>query len=172
MAFRFGVQQDSKLRACDDLKHSLTNQCCWNRTPIQLVSWDHLARLSRLLSKPGEEWHLFKADHEAAYKQLPIDPADQKTAIVALRHPKSGKWFGFITRTLVFGSVAAVLHYNILSRIWTSICCRLLGIPIVGYFDDFAALVKAGLAEEALRVFSRFLRPPGVRPQTWEIVSG
>ena len=26
VAFRFGVKQDSNLRACDDLKHSLTNQ--------------------------------------------------------------------------------------------------------------------------------------------------
>ena len=26
VAFRFGVKQDAKLRACDDLKHSLTNQ--------------------------------------------------------------------------------------------------------------------------------------------------
>ena len=76
--------------------------------------------------------------------------------MVALRHPTSGKWFGFVTRTLVFGSVAAVLHYNILSRIWSALCCHLLGIPLVGYFDDFAALIRAGLAEEALRVFPRF----------------
>ena len=38
VAFRFGAKQDSKLRACDDLKHSLTNQCCQVSTPIQLVS--------------------------------------------------------------------------------------------------------------------------------------
>ena len=56
----------------------------------------------------------------------------------------------------MFGSVAAVIRYNVLSRIWAALRCRLLGIPLSGYFDDFAALARAGLAEEAMRVFSRF----------------
>ena len=156
IAFRFGLKQDAKLRACDDLKHSLTNRCCWNKTPIKLASWGHLAQLSSIMAEQGDDWHLFKTDHEAAYKQLPIAPADQQTAIVALRRPSSGNWFGFVTRTLVFGSVAAVLHYNVISRIWAALCCRPLGIPLAGYFGDFAALARAGLAEEALRVFPRF----------------
>ena len=156
IAFRFGAKQDAELRACDDLKHSLANRCCWNKTPIKLVSWGHLAQLSSITTEQGDEWHLFKADHEDAYKQLPIAPDDQQTAIVALRNPTSGNWFGFATRTLVFGSVADVLRYNVLSRIWAALCVRLLGIPLVGHFDDFAALARAGLAEEAIRVFPRF----------------
>ena len=66
VAFRFGVKQDSKLRACDDLKHSLTNQCCQVRTPNQLVSWGHLAQLSQLCAGSADEWPLLKADREAA----------------------------------------------------------------------------------------------------------
>ena len=156
VAFRFGAKQDSKLRACGDLKHSLTNQCCQVRTPIQLVSWGHLAQLSQLCGGSSGEWRLFKADHEAAYKQLPIAPADQRTAVVALRHPHSKQWFGFITRTLVFGSVAAVLRYNIISGIRSTIFARPMLIPLLIYFDDFAALLKAGLAEKALIAFARF----------------
>ena len=165
VAFRFGVKQDAKLRACDDLKHSLTNQCCQVRTPIQLVSWDHLAQLSKLCGDSHDEWHLFKADHVAAYKQLPIDPRDQCTAIVALRHPQSKKWYGFVTRTLVFVSVAAVLHYNILSGIWSTIFARSMLIPLLSHFDDFAALLRAGLAEKALSVFTRFCDILGFQPK-------
>ena len=156
VAFRFGVKQGAKLRACGDLKRSLTNRRCQARTPIQLVSWGHLAQLSQLCGEDGDEWHLLKADHEAAYKQLPMSPADQYIAVVALRRPQSRKWFGFAARTLVFGSVAAVLHYNIMSGIWSTIFAKSTLIPLLSYLDDFAALLRAGLAEKALAVFSRF----------------
>ena len=96
----------------------MTNLPCAVLTPIRLVSWGHLVQLSHLLSKPrNADFGLFKADREAAYKQLPIDPEDQRGAIVAPRRPQSGKWFGFITRALIFGAVAAVLHYNVFSRL-------------------------------------------------------
>lgn len=132
VALRFGVRQDDKIRACGDLNRSLANLPCAVLTPIKLVSWDHLAQLSHLLSSPRKAgWGLLKADHEEAYKQLPIDPADQRNAIIALRHPKSGKWFGFITRTLIFGAVAAVLHYNVFSRLWTAVINKARGIPMI-----------------------------------------
>ena len=72
-------------------------------TPIQLVSWGNIAQLTNLLASKGGDWVMFKADRKAAYKQLPIDPADQASAIVAPRHPMGGKWYGFVTRALIFG---------------------------------------------------------------------
>ena len=51
--------------------------------PIQLVSWDHIAQLSQLLAEKGGDWAMFKAGHEAAYKQLPLAPVDQRNAIVS-----------------------------------------------------------------------------------------
>ena len=72
IAFRFGVAQAGKLRACDDLRHSLTNLACEVLTPIKLISWGHIAELSRKVANTGAEWHFLKADHEAAYKQLPL----------------------------------------------------------------------------------------------------
>ena len=154
VAFRFGVAQAEKIRACDDLKHSLANLSRAVLTPIKLVSWGHLAQLSHLMSRPrNADWGLFEADHEAAYKQLPIDPVDQRGAIIALRHPPSMKWYGFITRTLIFGAVAAVLHYNVFSRAWTALINRDLGIPLVCFFDDFAATIQLRLGEKALAVF-------------------
>ena len=164
VAFRFGVRQDDKIRACDDLKHSLTNLSCAVLTPIKLVSWDHLAQLSHLLSNPrNADWGLLKADHEAAYKQLPIDPEDQRNAIIALRHPRSGKWFGFVTRALIFGAVADVLHYNVFSRLRTAIINKALGIPMVCFFDDFAAMIQQCLGEKALAIFTRFCELIGIQ---------
>ena len=162
IAFRFGVEQASKLRACDDLRHSLTNSACSVRTPIQLVSWDHLAQLCRLSCGKSRDWALIKADHEAAYKQLPLRPDDQARAIIALRCPVTGKWFGFVSRTLVFGATAAVLHYNVFSRLITALANRLLGIPLICFFDDFAALVPRLLSNKALAVFSRFCEIMGI----------
>ena len=135
----------------------MTNLSCAVLTPIKLLSWGHLVQLSHLLSKPrNADWGLFKADHEAAYKQPPIGPGDQRNAIVALRHPQSRKWFGFITRTLIFGAVAAVLHYNVLSRAWTALINRALGIQLICFCDDFASAIQLILGEKALAIFSRF----------------
>ena len=162
VAFRFGVSQADKLRACDDLRHSLTNEACAVLTPIQLVSWDHIAQLFKSMCGANRSWHLFKADHQAAYKQLPLRPADQPTAIIALRHPASGVWFGFRSRTLMFGSIAAVLHYNSFARAISALANFLLGLPMVSYFDDFAALLPAEIAPKALEVFSSFCSLLGI----------
>ena len=163
IAFRFGVEQAEKLRACDDLKHGLANQACRVHTPIKLVSWDHLSQLCRSFAKDGRDWALFKADHEAAYKQLPLDPADQLYAIVALRHPTSGVWYGFRSRTLVFGSVAAVIHYNVFSRLITVIFNKTFGIPPICFFDDFAALLPRLLARKGLAAFTAICELLGIK---------
>ena len=162
IAFRFGVEQAGNLRACDDLKHALTNLARTVVTPIKPVSWGHLAQLSQLLSQGKFELGMLKADREAAYKQLPINPADLPCAVIVRRRPTSGLRFGFPTRTLIFGDVAAVLHYNVFSRLITTVVNRVFGIPTVFYFDDFAALVWLGLVKPALELFSRFCLLPGI----------
>ena len=162
VAFRFGVEQAEKLRACDDLRHSLTNLACHVATPIQLVSWDHISELSSLLNNHRDDWEMLKADHEAAYKQLPMAPSDQDTAVIALRCPLDGLWYGFASRTLVFGSIAAVLHYNIFSRVITDLVNQLFGIPLVCFFDDFASLMKRLLSDAALGTFTEFCSLLGI----------
>ena len=162
VAFLFGEHQGGKIRACDDLKHSLTNRCCQIATPIQPVSWDHVAQLSQITALKGQELQLFKADHESYYKQLPIDHADQHSAIVALRLPSSGRRYGFRAKALVFGSTAAVLRYNVISLVLTDLVNFCLGIPSICYFEDFAALLSAILAPEAIRTFTRFCATLGI----------
>ena len=121
IAFRLGVEQADKLRGCDDLKDSLNNTACAVRTPITLPGWDHIAAATRILAGCKCAWSFGKVDHKAAYKALPIKPGDAKYAIIALWGPKRKIWCGFRTRTQLFGSAAAVLHYNSLSRIIASL---------------------------------------------------
>ena len=72
IAFRFGVEQGEKIRACDDIKHRLTNLDCSVLTPTKLVSWGHVAELCRKAGSSTFDWEFSKADREAAYKQLPL----------------------------------------------------------------------------------------------------
>lgn len=59
--------------------------------------------------------------------------------------------------------VAAVLHYNVFSRLVTAISNRMFGIPLVRFFDDFVALVSLLLASKALGAFSRFFALLGIQ---------
>ena len=163
IAFRFGVEQADKLRACDDLRHSMTNLACVVLTPIKLASWDHVAEMCSQIREPNRDWHFFKADHEAAYKQLPIDEGHAKLAVIALRSPHDHKWYGFMSRTLMFGAISAVLHYNVFSRILAELACRIFGLPMLSYFDDFGALLPAEIAKQGLLTFSRMCTLLGIK---------
>ena len=155
-AFRFGVSQGSKLRACDDLRHNLVNVCTAVLTPITLPTWDHLAQMSKAVFPSAKDWAFIKGDHASAYKQLPLDPKFANLTVVALRDPSSGRWMGFIPKVLLFGAVSAVLHYNSFSRALGVLVNRYLGIPLCTYYDDFGAYSPSIIKDHALRAFSNF----------------
>ena len=89
VSFRFGVLQADKMRACDDLKHSMTNLTCTVETPTRLLSWDNIAQISAMLAAGGGDWAMFKAYHKAAYKQLPIDPLTRTPLLFPFANPPS-----------------------------------------------------------------------------------
>ena len=70
--FSLCAEQGEKLRACDDLRHSLTNLACVVLTPAKFPAWGHIAEISRLLNKDSRDWGFPKADREASYKQPPL----------------------------------------------------------------------------------------------------
>lgn len=70
---------------------------------------------------------------------------------------------GFVPRALVFGSIAAALRYNVMSRIITSLTDRCLVIPLVGYLGDFSAIARMVLGELALEVFTRYRSIMGIQ---------
>ena len=118
----------------------------------------NIAHLANLLSAHGGDWVMFKADRKAAYKRLPLEADDQAAAIAALRRPSGNRWYGFATRALIFGSVAAVIHYNVISRILTALVNRYLGIPPAGYIDDFASIAPVAMGRAAMYDFARLSR--------------
>ena len=156
VAFKFAVLLVGKIRAFDDMRHSITNRARAVLTPIKLVSWDHVAHISNLLAKRGFGCQFPKDDHRAAYKSLPVCPSQTKLAAIVLKNPGGGNWYAFTSRTLLFGSIASVLHYNIFPRAISELVAKIFGILIVCFFDDFGALIIKCLAIEGLWCFQQF----------------
>ena len=52
--------------------------------------------------------------------------------------------------------MAAVPHYNVLPRLLAVLANRYLGIPMVGHFDDFAAIIRKVMGKEPLNVSTLF----------------
>ena len=59
IAFRFGVEQSAKIRACDDLKYGATNESCAVMTPIKLPTWDHIAQMAAIARPTQCHWPFF-----------------------------------------------------------------------------------------------------------------
>jgi hypothetical protein len=75
-------------------------------------------------------------DVKAAYKQFPIFPDHRKFSILVLKRPTDGVAMGFVSKTLPFGSVASVLHFNRIARLLHRMGLE-LDIPWTNYYDDF-----------------------------------
>ena len=99
---------------------------------------------------------LAKADRADAYKQLPLLRENEPGAVVTLRNPSDGLLYGLIPRSQLFGSAAAVLHYDCLSRVIASLTRSALKIPCVGYYDDFGIVLPECSIKTALNVFASF----------------
>ena len=125
-AFRLGIQQGSRLIAAGNLKRSATNDATVASTPINLPSWDHIAQMRAPYYLKGNRrpLALAKADHANAYKQLPAATKDELAAVVTLKDPVGGEWYGFIPHTQPFGSTASAIRYNCLSRVIASLARR------------------------------------------------
>ena len=83
IAFRLGVEKASKPSACEDIRRITTDADCETRAPIQQVSRDHMSPICMSVCRDNREWVLFKADHEADYKQLLLRPRDMGNAIIS-----------------------------------------------------------------------------------------
>ena len=155
-AFRFGVAHGAKLRACDDLMQPRTNLSCAIATPVNLAPRGHVSEICRRARPSKGEWRFTKADHEAAFKQLPLREEHSRLAAVFLRNPADGCWYSFRSRALLFGAAAAVLQYNVFSRIADELFTRLFGIPFLSFLDDFGAFAPSSLSQKALGAFADF----------------
>eukprot|EP00435_Cladocopium_sp_Y103_P046282 s948_g13.t1 len=60
----------------------------------------------------------------------------RRFSVLVLRKPLAGTACGFISRTLPFGSVASVLHFNRIARLLHRLGLE-LDIPWTNYYDDY-----------------------------------
>ena len=72
------------------------------------------------------------------------------------RSPSDNKWYGFLSRTLLFGEVAAVLRYNCSSRIIAALTNLRFGLSVVNYIEDYGFPLPTEISVKELQVFSYF----------------
>ena len=155
-AFRFGVEQDQKLRACGDLKQNMANLRTSVYTPIALPTWGHISEMAKRIRGSKRAWGFFKADHKGAYKQLLLDQEYANLTLAALRRPTPEKWFAFAPKVMLFGEVSAAIRYNCCAVIFAVLANKIPGIPAFNYFGDFGSLVPDLVKLAGSRVFLGF----------------
>ena len=109
-----------------------------------------IAAAARILAGRNGSWSFGEVYRKAAYKPLPIKPDDSRYEVISLWGPSRSIWCGFRTRTHLFGPAAAVLRYNVLSRIIASLLRLLLAIPTMWYFGDFGFPTRPAGATETM----------------------
>ena len=130
IAFRFGVGQADKLRACIDLRRNTVSLYCTVWNPIKLPTRNRLSQLRLNFRTSDRQRAFFKEDHLAEYRQLHSAPEHQRLAAIALRDPKTSEWMDFPPNALCFAAAAAVRHYNCFSRLLSALANLIFGIPV------------------------------------------
>ena len=110
-------------------------------------------------------------DQSSAYKFTPIRPGNIKYATLSLWGPNYKLYKAFIPITQLFGSSSSVGSY-IFSRILTSLLNRILALPVIGYFVDFALLIPSSLCDLAPASTHNFCDVLGVALKTEKLKSG
>ena len=107
------------------------------------------------------EWSFFKAGHKAAYKTARSLRMMRNSASSPLGRLREINGTGFPPQTLLFGAVAAVLRYIIISRIIAAQGNRLFGLPVVNYFDDYGRPPPAEISVDGWKVSPEVPNFPG-----------
>ena len=107
VSFRFGVEQNDKLRECDDLKQNMVNLRTSVFTPITLPTWDRISQMANRIRSFKTAWGFLKADRKDAYKQLLLDRAYVNLTLVALRNHISCHWYAFVPRFFYSGPLSS-----------------------------------------------------------------
>ena len=140
----FSYLEKIDLKALDEV---VWMACCFVKFCMYEERFDFsLTSGERLAGPVASEWRDMPADSvrlvsktidlKSAYKQFPIFPEHRKFSVLVLKRRADGATMGFVSKTLPFGSVASVLHFNRVSRLLHRIGLD-LDIPWTNYYDDF-----------------------------------
>ena len=175
---RFPLLQKGKLRPIDDLSESYINASYGVSERLTLHTLDEviwcamavtravchsghvdfpLADGTRLQGELREFWkrapergkvQIKTVDLKAAYKQLPLHPADRRFCTVCLQKPHSRDAAGFVSHVLPFGGTASVIQFNRVARLLQHIMHKAIVLAF-NYYDDFPLLELSALARNA-----------------------
>ena len=98
-------------------------------------------------------------DLKSAYKQLALNELEARKSVICLKCPDDGQVYGFACRTLPFGDVASVLHFNRFARFTRAVFLE-CGVIACNYFDDYPIIELSNLVSNTsgtLRAIAKFL---------------
>ena len=71
-------------------------------------------------------------------------------------NPHDGKYYAFVSRPQLLGSISSALRYSVFDRAITELFTRVFGIPLISHFDDFGSLAPPPLIRAALTASRKF----------------
>ena len=151
----------TKLRGCQNAARAGVNTFCEVRTPVSLYTVDDVVELvanfvEKLPSNKKNDVGLIKKDQKNAYKNFGIRKEHRRFAVSVAKDPSSGRLKAFVSHVEYFGAESAVLNYNVVAKVVHAISRRILGIPAVGFYDDFIFPCRNSLVDSVRRGFSKF----------------
>jgi hypothetical protein len=183
---RFAVEQNGKIRACDDAAESLHNASTSQIDKLRTANPDFPLRVARLFHKsvPSSlgRWTLVHGtmDLESAYRR--VLTATPEYCVVAVWNPtardgagkrprhrnsrdrdKEGRVCFFTQPGFNFGLRSAVTFFNAVPAALISASRRLLGVPCTHYFDDVNVCTLAGMGDASQAAVGRLFSIAGFR---------
>ena len=185
---RFAVFQKDKWRPIDDFSENGVNGSFGSMERVDLRALDETVWISVALMRSMKAGHFsFKlsdgnllegrvheswytggtmprplvktVDLKAAYKQLALNERDASKSVICLKNPHDGQVYGFACKTLPFGAVASVLHFNRFARFLKAVFLR-CGVIACNYFDDYPIVELSTLGDNTdgtLRAITKLL---------------
>ena len=167
-ARRFGILQGNKVRVVDDCSEFMLNAAVGLREKVDLGGLDELLCVAKawhqassrqelvlklstgevLSGQRHQAWDLPESrrlvarttDLKSAYKQLAVRPSQRWASVVTVTDPRSREPRHFVSNTLLFGQVAAVMGFNRAARALKKVMIRSLSCMMTNYFDDYPQL--------------------------------
>ena len=163
---RFGVQQDGKVRPCEDWKNNGQNAATSLAETVAPISFEEPALIAEAIFQhaqvagiPPPKLHIAVDDVSAGYNNL---PTDREYVMCAWDDDVKAARF-YTSRVMMFGSTASVNHFCRLPSLIERLGARLFGTLARAYVDDWVItdFVAAGdSAQQALATIHRDIGIP------------
>ena len=95
-------------------------------------------------------WSFGKADRAIAYINLATGVSAINLAHVEIFRPISWKWYEVRPETILSGSPAEVMRYNVTSRLFGALISKILGIRTISFVYNFGFPMRSSISASAM----------------------